>query len=245
MLELSLKDVSAVLLVYAYIIIVFLIVEKAWKGDRSAGRKILHISMGNIVFFLWLIDHAWVAVAVAGSFIFFTLLITQRMQCYFLSRLTFADHGGILKKYYRKALTKLSLVSASDAGNEFGLVYYCISYTVLALLFFSQPVMIAAGILPLAYGDGLGGVIGKKFGRHKYRVFDSKSYEGSLAVFAGTVIAVFAGMVFYGIPVDEAVWKACLLGVAVSIVEAIVPGDLDNLAIPLSAVALFYLVSLW
>lgn len=237
------KDVLGVVLVYLYIVVVFYVVEKLWKGDKAVGRKILHISMGNIVFFLWLLDHAWVAVAVAGSFVVFSLLITQRMQLYFLSKLTFrSDKGLFFQKAYRKVIKKLSLVSASDAGNEFGLVYYCLSYTVLALLFFNEPAVIAVGILPLAYGDGLGAVIGKKFGKHQYKIFDKKSIEGSLAVFAGTAVAVAFGLVFYGSPLFDAIWKACVLGVVIAIIEGVVPKGLDNLAIPLSSVLLYYFV---
>ncbi|MCD1294675.1 hypothetical protein CUJ83_06635 [Methanocella sp. CWC-04] len=243
MLGLSLNDIGATIAIYAYIVIVFLIVEKLWKGDKAVGRKILHISMGNIVFVLWIFDHLWAGVLLAGSFVLFSLLITQRMQLYFLSKLTLnTSNGRLFQKTYRKIITKLSLISASDAGNEFGLVYYCLSYTILAFLFFNDPVVVAVGMLPLAYGDGLGAVIGRKYGKHKYKIIDKKSIEGSMAVFAGTALAVMAGMIFYGIPAADAVWKACLVGVVITFVEAIAPKGLDNLAIPFSAAALFYFV---
>lgn len=240
MLGFSGNDTLGIILVYAYILLVFLIVEKAWKGDRAVGRKILHISMGNIVFILWMFDHWWAEVLVAGSFLVFSLLITQRMQLYFLSKLTLApSKDSLFKKIYRKIIARLSLISASDAGNEFGLVYYCLAYTVLAFLFYGQPVVVAVGMLPLAYGDGLGAVIGQRFGKHPYKIVDRKSLEGSMAVFAGTAIAVLAGMVFYGIPFTSALWMAALVGAVVAFVEGAAPNGLDNLAIPASAVLLF------
>lgn len=48
MLGFSWNDTLGIVLVYAYILFVFLIVEKAWKGDRAVGRKILHVSMDNL-----------------------------------------------------------------------------------------------------------------------------------------------------------------------------------------------------
>jgi dolichol kinase len=49
------NDVLCGVLVYAYVFAVLFIVEKLWKGDQAVGRKILHMSMGNIVFLLWLL----------------------------------------------------------------------------------------------------------------------------------------------------------------------------------------------
>ena len=240
MLGFSLVDVLGGILIYAYIGLVFLTVEKLWKGDRAVGRKILHIAMGNIVFILLFFSHWYAEVLIAGSALLFSLLITQRMQLYFLSKLTVSPNGeSVFRKAYRKIIRQLSLVSASDAGNEWGLVYYCFMFTVLAGLFAKTPVVVAIGMLPLAYGDGLGAVIGRKFGRHPYRIIDKKSIEGSLAVFFGTAVALFVGMAYYGVPLVNAAWMSAAIGVAIMIVEGVAPKGLDNLAIPASAVALF------
>ena len=59
------NDILGIVLVFAYILVVFVIVEKVWKGDRATGRKILHISMGNIVFILWIMNSRRVEVLLA------------------------------------------------------------------------------------------------------------------------------------------------------------------------------------
>jgi len=236
------NDVYCGVLVYAYVGVVMVVVEKLWKGDQAVGRKILHMSMGNIVFLLWLLTSPWTALVIAGSFVVFSLLITHRMQLYFLTELSHAGKRTLFRKAYRKVITKLSLISASDAGNEFGLVYYCVAFTVLAIIFYDRPIIIAAGMLPLACGDGMGAVIGRKFGAHRFAIIDRKSVEGSLAVFAGTAIAVFAGLVFYSMAPAPALWKALIIGVITMIVEALAPRGLDNLAIPASAVIAFLLL---
>jgi len=63
------NDVLCGVLVYAYVFAVIFIVERLWKGDQAVGRKILHMSMGNIVFLLWLLTSPWTALIIAGSFL--------------------------------------------------------------------------------------------------------------------------------------------------------------------------------
>ena len=117
MLGFTLYDVLGGFLVYVYIGIIFLVVEKLWKGDRAVGRKILHIAMGNIVFILILFNNWYAEALIAGSALLFSLIITQRMQLYFLSKLTVSPGSeSVFRKAYRKVIKKLSLISASDAG---------------------------------------------------------------------------------------------------------------------------------
>lgn len=239
---LPVNDVLCGVLVYAYVFAVLFIVEKLWKGDQAVGRKILHMSIGNIVFLLWLLTSPWTAFVIAGSFVVFSLLVTHRMQRYFRDMLSRSGKPSLFRRGYRKAIEKLSVVSVSGAGNEFGLVYYCVAFLVLAFLFYDRPVIVAVGLLPLAYGDGMGAVIGRRFGAHEYRLIDKKSVEGSLAVFGATVITVFAGLVFYGTPLVNAVWMALAIGAITAMVEAIAPYGLDNMAIPASAVIAFLML---
>jgi len=164
------------------------------------------------------------------------------MQRYYLQTLGQTGGSSLPRKIYRKVATWLTLVSASSAGNELGLVYYCLAYTALAVLFYKTPIVVAAGMLPLAYGDGLGAVIGQKFGKHPYKITDRKSLEGSAAVLVGAAVAAFAGFAFYGMPWPEAAGKACAIGLVATAAEALAPHGLDNLAIPLCATATFLLL---
>jgi dolichol kinase len=234
------SDLLCGVFAYAYVALVMLAVERLWKGDRTLGRKILHMSVGNIVFFLWMLTSPWTALLVAGSFVLFSLLITSRMQQRFRDIMgRFPEGSG---KVYRKALDKLSAISVSGAGNEFGLVYYCIAFTVLAVLFYDRPIVVAAGMLPLALGDGMGAVIGMSYGKHPYAIIDRKSVEGTLAVFAAAVIGAAFGLIFYGMPLPQAAGIALVLGLVTALVEAIAPWGLDNLAIPACATATFLLL---
>lgn len=237
----AVSDLVCAALVYAYVGLVIFAVERLWRGDRATGRKILHISIGNVVFLLWLPTSPWTGLAVAGSFVVFSLLITPRALALLRDALG-RSGGGRLREACRRAVGRLSSISVSGAGNEFGLVYYCIAFTVLAFAFFDRPVVVAAGILPLAYGDGMGAVVGLRYGAHGYRLIDRKSVEGSLAVFAASAVAVLAGLAFYGVPWLQAVALAAVIGAVSALVEAAAPWGLDNLAIPACAAAAFLLL---
>ncbi len=236
------SDLFCAIFAYAYVSIVFFAVERLWKGDGALRRKILHMSVGNIVFFLWLLTSPWTALVVAGSFVVFSLLITGRMQRHLRDIIDRRPEGTWLSNAGRKVLDKLSAISVSGAGNEFGLVYYCIAFTVLAFFFYDRPIVVAAGMLPLALGDGMGAVIGLSYGAHPYAIVDRKSVEGTLAVFAAAAIGVAFGLLFYGMPWPQAATTALVLGLVTAVVEAAAPWGLDNLAIPACAAGTFLLL---
>jgi phytol kinase len=227
---------------YAYVALVIIAVEKFWKGDRALGRKILHMSVGNIVFFLWMLTSPWTALVVAGSFVLFSLLTTSRMQQRLHGVLIRIPEGTGPGKASRKIIDKLSTLSFSGAGNEFGLVYYCLAFTALAILFYDRPIVVAAGMLPLALGDGMGAVIGLSYGAHPYAIIDRKSVEGTLAVFAAAAVGVAFSLLFYGMPWPQAAGTALVLGLVTALVEAAAPWGLDNLAIPACAAGTFLLL---
>ncbi|MDI6905401.1 MAG: hypothetical protein QMD13_07975 [Candidatus Bathyarchaeia archaeon] len=51
------------------------------------------------------------------------------------------------------------------------------------MFFASKPCVVAAGILPMAYGDSAASMVGERYGRRKYEFVADKSLEGSAALF--------------------------------------------------------------
>ena len=134
----------------------------------------------------------------------------------------------------------------SEAGHGLGLVYYAITWTVLAYVFFDNREIIAMGILAMSYGDGLASLIGIKYGKQKYTVFkDIKSYVGSLTMFLCTFLILVIAVVFYDVPLAarNVTYILCMAGVA-TVVEGITPLGLDNLSVPFVTAIMywFYLV---
>jgi phytol kinase len=212
-------DVSGVLLVYIYVAILLIITEKFLDKWPEASRKVLHIMVGNIAFLLPIFNTAWVmAFIAAGPFIFFTYLMSPYTPIKSIKGRT------------------------SAAGHSMGLVYYAITWTILAYLFFDNMVIIAIGILAMSYGDGFASIIGIKFGKKKYNVFgDQKSYVGSFAMFVFTFITIVVALLYYGIALSSDV-ILILLGIAAvaAVVEGLTPKGLDNLSVPFVAAFLYW-----
>jgi dolichol kinase len=127
-----------------------------------------------------------------------------------------------------------------------GLVYYSVTWTVLAYLFFDNMVVIAIGILTMSYGDGFASIIGMRFGNKKYDVFgDKKSYAGSLAMFVFTFVTTMVALLYYQVPVTiMAILVLLFISLVAAVTEGITPKGLDNLTAPFAAVFVYWLVFL-
>jgi phytol kinase len=213
------SDIVGVAAVYIYVVVLIVFTEKVFsKKYPVQSRKFLHIMTGNIAFILPLFETREImAFLAAGPFILFTFLMSP--------------HSPI----------KSMRGKTSEAGHGLGLVYYAITWTVLAYVFFDHREIIAMGILAMSYGDGLASLIGIKYGERKYTVFkDTKSYVGSVAMFVCTFLLLIIALLFYTVPVTgrAVAYLLCMAGVA-TVVEGITPLGLDNLSVPF-VVALMY-----
>ncbi len=205
--------------VYIYVAVLLVFTEKFLsKRYPIASRKFLHIMTGNIAFILPLFETREImAFVAAGPFILFTFLMSPYSP---------------IKSMRGKT---------SEAGHGLGLMYYAITWTVLAYAFFDHREIIAMGILAMSYGDGLASLVGLRYGKQKYCVFkDMKSYVGSLAMFVFTFLFLIVALLFYTEPLTilVAVYLVCMAGVA-TVVEGVTPFGLDNLSVPF-VVALMY-----
>ncbi len=215
------SDLAGVLLVYIYVTILLLITEKLLNKHPTISRKILHIMTGNIAFLLPIFQTREVmAFFAAGPFILFTFLMSP--------------HSPI----------KSIKGKTSEAGHGMGLVYYAIAWTVLAYVFFDHTEIIAVGILAMSYGDGLASLLGVKFGKRKYRIWQNeKSYIGSASVFFFTLITTIIALWYYEILITPYILLVlAFIALVVVIVEALTPKGLDNLSVPFIAAFLYWLI---
>ena len=83
-------------------------------------------------------------------------------------------------------------------------------------------------------GDAAAAVLGRSFGRHHYVVLGHRrSFEGTAAMFAASVLAIGAVFLAFGAPIGGGVLGAALIAAALaSLVEAVCPWGLDNLLVP-------------
>ncbi|MBC7822635.1 MAG: phosphatidate cytidylyltransferase, partial [Candidatus Parcubacteria bacterium] len=106
------------------------------------------------------------------------------------------------------------------------------------------PQYAALGILVMTWGDGLAALIGRRFGRHTYKLWDmQKSWEGS-----GTMALVsYAVSLSILLGTVGNVWQIWLISLAVSLVatglEAFSKFGIDNLTVPIGSAAIAFFLS--
>lgn len=214
---------------YLYILLIVFISNRAgkiFKWSKKTSRKLLHVLIGNLSLILPFFSAAIFPVMVAASFILVTFL-----ACPYSPAKTLRNKIVMLK-------------DVTEKGHPLGLVFYSISYTILAALFFHQPYIVAVGILPMAYGDSFASLVGEHFGKLRYKILTQKSVEGSSACFAATLLTVFCGLMFYSFfynfCLTKIIWLSLLTAGVATVVEAMSPSGLDNLTVPMVCATFFY-----
>jgi dolichol kinase len=116
-----------------------------------------------------------------------------------------------------------------------GVRLYAVSFAAGTVAGFTfAPASAAAALLALSLGDGLGGLIGRRWGRHFFIAPGAKrkSLEGSAAVGVFSAAGVAVAMLRFGIPLAP---MPILAAAAVSILaEALAPRGTDNFILPAS-----------
>lgn len=126
--------------------------------------------------------------------------------------------------------------SISDETERWsGVRLYGLSFAAGTVLGFAvAPIPAAAALLSLALGDGLGGLIGRRFGRHSFTAPGAKrkTVEGTAAVALFSAVAVALAMLRFGAPVE--LLPVVAGAAAAAIAEALAPEGTDNLLLPAS-----------
>ncbi len=192
-----------------------------YTDDKSElSRKIVHIGSGNVILIAWWLQIPEI-VGVAAS------IITSVIA---------------LVSYQIPILPGINSVGRRSLGTFF----YAISIGVLIAWFWpiQQYQYAAIGILIMAWGDGLAGLIGQKWGKHQYQIWGiQKSWEGSLAMFLASYIV--SSLILLNIQGN--LWQTWLVPIAIAlfatIVETFSKLGIDNLTVPLGSAALAFFLS--
>ncbi len=138
--------------------------------------------------------------------------------------------------------------------RSYGTVYYPLALLILALLLWDEAAdIVAASMLVLALGDGAAGITGElvRAPRSYTLSGDTKSVQGSMAMFLTTLAALHVALV---VQQPQSIQTMDLLrtqpmllfrtlvviSVAATAAEALTPRGLDNLSIPLLTAFLLY-----
>ncbi|MGD0478168.1 MAG: phosphatidate cytidylyltransferase [Nitrososphaerales archaeon] len=220
---------------YAYVLLVIAVAGKldSYFGvSRKLARKFLHMMIGNLPFLIPFFTFNSFPMNfpffVAAPFMLVTFLATPYSPMKGLGR----KLGG--------------LSGITEEGHQFGLVFYAVSYTVLAFFFAAKPYVIAAGILPMAYGDASASTLGERYGRRGYHILADKSLVGSAAMFVVSFLSVSVSLfffhVFYSFTLVGFLVAALGAAFVATAAEGLTPLGFDNVTVPLlSALAFLFL----
>ncbi len=117
---------------------------------------------------------------------------------------------------------------------------------VIFLVFHDKLYIFSSAVLSVSLGDGMGEMIGRPYGRIKYKIFEERSLEGSLCVLIGIFVSIIIAFGFHSmLNATGFWWKAVVVSAIGTIVEACNYRFIDNTTLPISiALALFLLFEL-
>ncbi len=212
------NNTLGLILCFTYIFAMIGLAEglRRWRGYGSSfTRKVIHIGVGMMSWFIpFLFTSPWPFVAACAAFMIINLLDWR--------------YGFI------------SAMQSSSRSN-LGTVYFPLAAAVVALVFWDQPPLMVAALMPLTWGDGLAPVIGAAYGKRFYRIHTStRTLEGSAGFFvAGFVFTWLALWVMPGLPditPAAALLPALTIMAVTTLIEAVSIWGLDNLTVTAAAI---------
>ena len=219
-------------LILLFIVIIFLIViseiaRKYLHWPQEVTRKMVHISVGILLLSTpLLLETALPLLTIAAFFTVFNFI----------------------------AIKQNLLPGIHIDRNNYGTVYYALSFFILIFLFWDgYKIVIIASMMVMAVGDAMAAIIAKKVRRpHIYHlVHDPKSREGSFSMFLVSVLVILITFLLYPASLgnhDFSVLQMLVFSILTAVVataaEALGDHGNDNLTVPLlSAVVLYFLLS--
>ena len=177
-------------------------------NQQELSRKIVHIGTGAVVPLAWFFEIPFVVALPVAAVI--TVVTTINHQWRFIPAVEDVDR------------------------NSYGTIAYGVAITTLLLLFWpGRADAVSAGVLVMALGDGLAGLIGRNVDSPKWVLFgQTKSSVGTMTM------AVVSGLVLIGL----AQWSGTDLSLPAALgmvamatgLEQLSWGGLDNLSVPFS-----------
>lgn len=191
-----------------------------FKLPRDFTRKFVHIGVG-----LWAIG---------------TVLVFQSWYFAVIPPLSFIILNYI--SYRRDVFKAMEMEDKSNLGT----VYFPISFAIVIALCWARPAVIAAGLMPMTWGDAFASIIGRRWGTHRYTIGGStRSLEGSAAMFFFSLVSTFLVLGGLGTPAGAAGVYALIVAAVATVVEAVSIQGLDNITVPLVSTLTLWLLVGW
>ena len=205
----------AIFIIALWIIIVLLIAflcKRYFPKKEELSRKIIHIGTGPVILLAWLFD-------VPKNIAFFT---------------AFSITIALGVNYQYRLLPAIEDIER----KSFGTIAYGISITLLLLLFWpNYASSVCIGVLSMAFGDGLAGLIGRSVKSPKWSILDqTKSIVGTLTM--GSVVAITTSIISSTNNLGIQPLEILVISVIATFLEQISPFGIDNLTVPIGVTCL-------
>ena len=200
----------AIFVIALWIIIILLIAflcKRYFPKKEELSRKIIHIGTGPVILLAWLFD-------VPKNIAFFT---------------AFSITIALGVNYQYRLLPAIEDIER----KSFGTIAYGISITLLLLLFWpNYASSVCIGVLSMAFGDGLAGLIGRSVKSPKWSILDqTKSIVGTLTM--GSVVAITTSIISSTNNLGIQPLEILVISLIATFLEQISPFGIDNLTVPI------------
>ena len=205
----------AITIIALWIITILLIAflsKRYFPKQDELSRKIIHIGTGPVILLAWLFD------------------IPKNIA--FLS--AFSITVALAINYQYRLLPAIEDIERKSLGT----IAYGISITLLLLIFWpSYASSISIGILSMAFGDGLAGLIGRSINSPKWSILNqSKSIAGTFTM--GSVVAITTATISSVNHLGIKPLEIIVISLIGTCLEQISPWGIDNITVPIGITCL-------
>ena len=242
-----LSDLLLVLITYIYVFATILIpvyLKKKEKISKFQARKAVHLFAGLSVLTTPYFGFPWWAVLIAGSLTILVYMSSKKSKV----------------KQLKELYESIGEEAEEKVGYLQGPFHYCISITVLILIFVifapNQMYFPIAGILLMIISDTLASVVGKRYGKHKIKIpwiKGIRSIEGSFAFFVSGYILCFLAFTLLGVTnpltqthigLMDALIYSLITSLLAMLIEISSPSTWDDLTVPILTTIIIFLITL-
>jgi phytol kinase len=249
-------DIIALVITFVLIMLLIRINDVLRKRETIpiyVSRKVIHTFAGPLFLVCWLLF----------SNAIYSRYLAAVVPIIFVLLFAGIGSGAIKNEEFVRTMSRSGKASELLKGT----LFYALVMVVSSILMWYVPVN-GAGVPqyaifvptvflifgPLAGGDGCADMVGRKWGKHKYKVFAEKSVEGSLAMFFFSILFTYGLLGIYWLVLNP-VYPAAIslikplipiliVSLVATIVEAISPKNVDNLLIPIVSFIVIYILAL-
>ena len=205
----------------------FLVSRKALSPPTS--RKIVHIAAG-----CWMLS--WPLFDAEGDG--WSWRLNALVTITFAARFAFK---GLVKRDPEDEDVRSMTRTGDPKELLYGPFQFAVVGTAVGLFLFmrEESCLIMAA---LGWGDGIAPIVGRLYGRHRYKALmggsvSVKTVEGSVGVLLGTILGYYIFARTLGLP-ELSFWSVLVGGIVAAAVEGCSPDNFDNIALP---VAMYFL----